>query len=135
MLLELEVKVRIGKTARAPMFECHDVAGLGRKLWVPVATPLAFGKVMPLHNLALARARMTPALVIARLPPAVRYIHDLNTGTSDGPVDDSKIVEQTNFSSHVLDEGPNLASIRKEVVIGIDEQQCRRFGFVGDRAH
>ena len=43
-LLEQEVEIGIGKTARAPMLLCDKISGLRSKVRMPVATPAAFSK-------------------------------------------------------------------------------------------
>ena len=88
---------------------------------------------MALHDGLLARAGVAPGLVIARLPSAMRHDEDLDAGTAHRAVDGPQIVEQPDVVGDVLDPWPEFSAFRKEIVIGIDEQERRSRLVIGLR--
>src|SRR5438270_8262209 len=78
-LLELEVEIGIGKSVLTPVLLDHDVARLGHKFGMPSAAPHALPKDGFAISQGLARARMTPSVIIALAPPPVRHIEHNDT--------------------------------------------------------
>src|ERR1700732_97841 len=73
-LLELEVKVGVSKSVLAPMLLNDDVAWLRHQIGMPVAAPHAVSEDGFAIGGGLARAGMTPSVIIALAPAPVRYV-------------------------------------------------------------
>jgi hypothetical protein len=53
-----------------------------------------------------------------------------NAGVPGYAVNGAKIVEQPDLFGHILDHRPDLPTFGQEVIVGVDEQQTGRIGFV-----
>ncbi|MDT4851157.1 hypothetical protein FQZ97_853290 [compost metagenome] len=121
-LLEAQIQVGVGESARAPMLGNDGVAWPGREIGVPFAAPFTPCEVMAVHDLALGGRRVVPVLVVARFPAPMRHDEHRNATGADGTIQRTQVVEQADFGSDGLYEGIDPAAFREEVVVGIDQQ-------------
>ncbi|MFM0339782.1 hypothetical protein [Paraburkholderia fungorum] len=79
----------------------------------------------------LRRIRMVPAFVIAWPPATMRYIEDLNAGFAGGADGCAQIVEKPDVIRDRLDYWKDLAAMRQEIVVRIDQQKAGVFDATG----
>src|SRR5229473_5605138 len=113
------------------MFRDNDVALLDLKIIVKGAAPCAFRKRLTLASAELIGRRILPVHVIARFPPVMGYVIDLDAGLAGRAHNGAQVVEQIDLLRHVPDPGPKLAALAQEIVVEIDAEKRRDLGVVG----
>src|SRR5260370_29422157 len=113
------------------MFRDNDVALLDLKIIVKGAAPCAFRKRLTLASAELIGRRILPVPVIARFPPVMGYVIDLDAGLAGRAHNGAQVVEQIDLLRHVPNPGPKLAALAQEIVVEIDAEKRRDLGVVG----
>src|ERR1700677_5016777 len=84
VLLELQIKIGVGKAAGSPMLVDNDIAGLGLEVVVERSSPTVFGEDLPASRGELIRRGIGKGDVIARLPARMRHKEDLQSASPRG---------------------------------------------------
>src|SRR5262249_45944024 len=129
------IEISVSKPARSPVLPDDDIARLRRKVRMPVTAPFAARESVALHDGLLARARMVPVIIVAWFPAPMRHDEHLDARGSHRAPDGTQIVEKMDALGDLLDSRPQLAALRQEVVVGIDEKERGLRAIIGWRDH
>jgi hypothetical protein len=116
-LLKLKIEIGIGKSALRPVLFDDDVISVRHKIRVPFSAPRSFGERLQLLYQLLTWVRMIPALVIARLPSAMRNEEDPDAGGSRTRDDRTEMFEKTDFVRNLLHHRPDLSAVKAVQVL------------------
>src|SRR5262245_27501485 len=123
VLLELQVQVRVGEAAGAPMLVPYDVPRLRFGFLADLAAPRPVCEGLDRPGALLRRGDVLPRLVVAGAVPAVQGIED----------PDSSLPRRRQHLQHVrnaaigfrkrLQAIPYLSAFGNEIIVGIDHQE------------
>src|SRR5262249_13535806 len=135
VFLELQIQIRVGEAAGAPMLRHDNLAWLGLELGTKLATPGAIFEALPLPRCFLNGRDVLPGLVVTRPVSMMRHIEDAKLRLARG------VQHLQHMRNAVIGFGdganavPYLASLGDEVVVRIDHQKASELPFVCSFCH
>src|SRR4051812_5498217 len=126
VLLQLLIEIRVREPALSPVLRDDDIAVLRGKIRMPLSAPFASRETMAAHDSNLGRVGMTPGFIVSWLPAAKGHDENLHAGMARRVTDGFQVIEKLYLARDVLDARPDFSAFRKEIIIGLDEQErCR----------
>jgi hypothetical protein len=109
-----------------------DLPQAGLEIGVEASAPGQVGEHVPLCGSRLnGRHRFPMAVLIAFSPAMVGRDEDLHAARTSGGEDLAHMLDDVVCLERRAAEFVELAALRQEVVVGIDYQEPRQFGLVG----
>src|SRR5262245_66629578 len=102
------------------MLRCNDLAWLGLELGTELATPCAVFEALVLPPASLDRRDVRPCFVVACTISMMHGIEDAKLRCARGIQDPQHVGNAVVCFSDCFDEGPELAALGNEVVVGVD---------------
>src|SRR6516165_3923250 len=121
VLLELQVQVGVGEATGTPVFLGDNLTWRRHEFGTELATPCAVFEALVLPRASLNRRNVGPRFVVAGTIPMVHGIEDAKLHCARGIQDLQHVGNAVVCFGDSFDEGPDLAALGNEVVVGIDD--------------
>jgi hypothetical protein len=133
--LELEIQVGVGKAARAPVFERHDIARLRGEFAANLAAPRAVLEGLSRPRGLLNRSDVLPCLVVPGTISTMQRVEHAKPGSPRGIQDLQHVRDATIGLRDTAQAIPDLAALGNEIVVRVDHQKCRGLPVKRRKAH
>src|SRR5215471_17281379 len=120
MLLELQVQVGVGEATGTPVFLRDNLTWRRHEFGTELATPCAVFEALVLPRTSLNRRDVRPCFVVACTVSMMHSIEDAKLRCARGIQNLQHVGNAVVCFSDCFDEGPELAALGNEVVVGID---------------
>src|SRR5215831_6499523 len=120
MLLKLQVQVGVGEAAGTPVFLCDNLTWRRHEFGTELATPCAVFEALVLPRTSLNRRDVPPCFVVACTISMMHGIEDAKLRCACSIQNLQHVRNAVVCFSDRFDEGPELAALGNEVVVGID---------------
>jgi hypothetical protein len=130
VVLELQIQIRVGEAAGAPMLLDDNVTWLGRELETELATPGAILEALSCQRRFLNGRNVLPRLVVARTVAMMHGIENRQLRLAGGVEDLQHMSNAVIRFGDSPNAGPDLAALGNEVVVRIDHKKRRELLFM-----